>query len=242
MVRSMLGAAFVGLVSGLVMAGSAASTSPSPSPSPIPQGCQLRAPQPEAPLKLNVIAVKNLAKAIAMGKEVFNCYDAQSTLAQVKDVETFVELTESGVVGKEPGFTALAKAVVVDTCVKDLKTGAIDCKSTDVPLGTTHAPVSKCTVTKGTYPFPTIEQPTHPVEMSTVVLENGLVKTIKAEEEVFDCAGQIGDLYLFTDVGEVAEKSGFAAVGTSFEGVLCLKDEPTAAVVSCKLFTPGHAG
>jgi hypothetical protein len=189
-----------------------------------------------------VVAVHDLAKAIAMGKKEFNCYDAQSTLAQVTDVETFIELTETGVTHKHkhPGFRALGKAVAVATCVKDLKSGAVHCKSARVPLGVTRTPLSKCTLTRGTYPFPTIEQPTHPVEMATAVLANGLVKTVKVEEEVFDCGGRIGDLYLFTDMGEIAHGSGFDTVGTTFEGVVCLEDESTAALVSCKLFTPGH--
>src|SRR5262249_44683784 len=93
-------------------------------------------------------------------------------------------------------------------------------------------------LTKGTYPFPTIVQPSHPVQMSTVTLANGLVKTVKVEEEVFDCSGRIGDVYVFTDVGELAGRNGFSSVGTTFDGVICLKDESTAKVVSCKLFTP----
>jgi hypothetical protein len=206
---------------------------------------------------LNAVAVENLEKSIAMSKEVFDCYDAHSTLTQVKDVETFIELTESGTAKKgyysttkwgkkpppppPPGFTALTKSVTVDTCVKDLQKGTVACKSADMPLGTTTAPLSKCTLTKGTYPFPTIVQPTHPVQMSTVVLANGLVKTVKVEEEVFDCSGQIGDVYVFTDVGELAGDKGFSSLGTTFQGVICLKDESTATVVSCKLFTPSRA-
>ena len=64
------------------------------------------------------------------------------------------------------------------------------------------------------------------------------VKTVTVEKEVFDCAGQIGDLYLFTEVIESAHGRDVRPVGTQFEGVICLKNEATAQLVSCKLFTP----
>jgi hypothetical protein len=226
----------------LLLSSAAGAASPSPSPSPIPEGCQLASPQPEAPLMLNVVAVENLAKTIVMEKEVFNCYDAQSTLAQVKDVQTFIELIERGERGKSPGMKALGKTVEADTCINDLKSGGVSCKSVSVPLGVTTTPLAKCSVTKGTYPFPVVQQPTHPLEMSTARLSNRLVKTVMVEKQVFDCAGQIGDLYLFTEVIELARGTDLQRVGTRFEGVFCLKNETTAQLVSCKLFTPGRAG
>jgi hypothetical protein len=225
------------------------------SPSPIPNACQLQSPQPESPLRLNAVAVKRLAKAIAMKKEVFNCFDAQSKLSQVRDQETFVELVErSGGKsdarngkerrahgGKPPRLTTVAARVESVTCVKDLVSGRVGCKSEDVPLGTTDTPLAKCTTTSGTYPFDPITQPSHPVEMSTVVFGKGIVKTIKVENEVFSCSGQIGDLYLFTEIIEQAKADTITPFARQFAGVMCFKDEARARVVACKLFTPGRA-
>jgi hypothetical protein len=235
-----------------VRAAGPANPSPSPSPSPIPQGCQLVSPQPEAPLKLNLVSLHNVAKTIVMEKEVFNCYDAQSTLTSVRDVQTFIEMIERGVPGKSfgkhgedhksPGVQPLGKMVQADTCIKDLKSGGVSCKSVNLPLGVTTTPLARCRVTKGTYPFPVVPQPTHPVEMSTVSLGGRLVKTVAVEKEVFDCGGQIGDLYLFTEVIELANGFAVRPVATQFEGVMCLKNESTAQLVSCKLFTPSRAG
>jgi hypothetical protein len=222
------------------------------SPSPIPNACQLQSPQPESPLKLNAVAVKKLAKTIAMKKEVFNCFDARSKLAQVRDQETFVEFVErSGEKskarkgkeghrhgGKVPSVQTVAARVDSATCVKDLVSGRVGCKSDAVPLGTTATPLARCTTTSGTYPFDSIPQPSHPVEMSTVVLPKGLVKTIKVENEVFSCSGQIGDLYLFTEIIEQAKASTIAPLARQFAGVMCFKDEATARVVACKLFVP----
>jgi hypothetical protein len=209
-------------------------------------------PQPEAPLKLNVVALHNVAKTIVMEKEVFNCYDSQSTLASVRDVQTFIEVIERSVHGrphgkhgeggKSTGVQAIGKMVQADTCIKDLKSGGVSCKSVNVPLGVTTTPLSKCRVTKGTYPFPVVPQPTHPVEMSTVSLGGRLVKTVAVEKEVFDCGGQIGDLYLFTEVIELANGFAVRPVATQFEGVMCLKNESTAQLVSCRLFKPTRAG
>src|SRR5690242_1134597 len=87
-----------------------ASPSPSPSPSPIPQGCQLQSPQPEAPLMLNALALKDAVKTVAMEKETFNCYDAHSTLTQLKDVETFIEMVERANGGSQGKHDSHGKA------------------------------------------------------------------------------------------------------------------------------------
>ena len=213
-----------------------------PSPSPIPQGCQLRSPQPEAPLKLNIVAVRNVAKTIAVETEVFSCFDAQSHLAQIKNVDTAIEITERGGTGAHRNLTTVGKSVATDTCVKDLQTGGVSCKAEALPLGVTNAPLNKCQVTKGTYPFDAVQQPTHPIEMGTVTLRDGFVKTVRVDKEVFDCSGRIGDVYLFTEVIEATASSGFRPVRTQFEGVVCFKNETTAQVVECKLFTPRSIG
>jgi hypothetical protein len=213
-----------------------------PSPSPIPQGCQLRSPQPEAPLKLNVAAVNNLAKTIAVETEVFSCFDAQSNLAQIKNVDTTIEITERGGTGAKPTLTTVSKSIATDTCAKDLQTGRVSCKAEAMPLGVTAAPLTNCRVTRGTYPFDPVQQPTHPIEMSTVTLDDGFVKTVRVDKEVFDCSGRIGDVYLFTEVIEATQQTGFRSVRTQFEGVVCFKNETTALVTECKLFTPGSTG
>ena len=55
-------------------------------------------------------------------------------------------------------------------------------------------------------------------------------------------AGQIGDLYLFTEVIEQSKGYDVRPVSTQFEGVICLKNESTAELASCRLFTPSRAG
>lgn len=220
--------------------------SASPSPSPIPQGCQLKSPQPEAPLKLNVVAVRQFVKSIAMEKEVFNCYDAQSRLEQIKDVETFIEIIErtgsggsqKGRKKRNSGTTLLAKRIDVVSCAKNLMNGRVSCKSEAIQLGTTSTPLSQCRTTHGTYPFPELQQPSHPVEMETVVLRNGVVKTVKVEKEVFFCSGRVADFYLFTHINETASGHAVRTTGRRFDGVICFKDEARGRISACRLFTP----
>jgi hypothetical protein len=75
--------------------------------------------------------------------------------------------------------------------------------------------------------------------MSSVLVAKNLVATVKVEKEVFDCSGQIGDLYLFTKIVEAKGASSFKVTQRQFMGLICLKDEVTARLKQCKLFTPG---
>jgi hypothetical protein len=234
-----LGLAFAAVVALGIVLGPLATGGGGQSPSPIPQGCQLKSPQPEAPLKLNVVAVRRFVKSIAMEKEVFNCYGAESRLEQVRDVETFIEVIERT---RSGGRTeVLAKRIDVVSCVKDLTNGRVSCRSEAMQLGSTSTPLARCTTTHGTYPFPELQQPAHPVEMETVVLRNGLVKTVKVEKEVFFCNGRIADLYLFTHVHESATTRSVRTTGERFDGVICFKDEARGRISECRLFTPRTA-
>jgi hypothetical protein len=211
-----------------------------PSPSPIPQGCQLRSPQPEAPLKLNLVAVKRLAKVVVAEKEIFNCFDDQSTLARIKEVNTIIETTEQATLrGKTPSVATVATTVDAETCTEDLKTGRISCATSHVPLAATSTPLAGCSPTKGTYPFDAVQQPSHPTEMSSVSIASAFVKTVQVDKAVFDCAGRVGDLYLLSErVEAVNGETGFRPLGATSTGVMCKKNETTAEVVGCALFGP----
>jgi hypothetical protein len=185
-----------------------------------------------------VVSVGSLAKTIAMGKEVFTCTDAQSRLAQIKDVETFIEVAERGRSGHKPSITTTSKFIDVTTCTKDLSTGRVSCTTAAMPLGTTKTPLAGCSLTRGTYPFSPLEQPTHPVAMSSTVVARQLVKTVKVELEVFSCGGRIADLYIFSDRVEAPARFTFRRVATEYAGVVCFKTEATAKVAECRLFEP----
>jgi hypothetical protein len=220
-----------------------ASGGPGPSPSPIPEGCQLRSPQPDAPLKLNLVAVRRLTKTIVMEKEVFDCFNAQGAMTHVKDVETFIEVVERAKQhGKsKPRMEIVAKSAAAATCVKTLTSGRVSCGFDRVPLGTSQTPVAGCSLKSGTYPFEPVAQPKHPVQMETRSLPGGLVRTVKVEKEIFDCGGAIGDVYVFTELLERAVANSFGPTAATFHGVVCLKNAATARVTGCRVFTPTNA-
>jgi hypothetical protein len=200
-------------------------------------------------LKLNLVALRGSAKTIAMEKEVFDCFNAQSTLEQIKDVETFIELVAGAGHDRkkdssgrhesngQPSPSAAALSVSTVTCSKSLIDGRVACSTGAVPIGVTQAPLAGCSMTRGTYPFAAVEQPTHPVEMSSVVVGEA-VKTVKVEKEVFDCAGRVADLYLFTNRVETASHGSFGPAKTTFTGVVCFKNEGKAQITDCKVFNP----
>jgi len=211
-----------------------------------------------------MVAVGKSLKAVAMEKEIFNCFDAQGTLDRIRDVETFIEIVgesrplkadepdrdkkggkssagskNSKGGAKGPHVETVRTIVEQVACDKGLRTGRVACGSTGVPLATTDTPLTRCSPTGSTYPFAAVQQPADPVEMSTVVV-GGLVTTMKVEKEIFDCAGQIGDLYLFTQIVEAKHGPSFRTVARRFSGVMCFKNEARGELTQCKLFTPSR--
>jgi hypothetical protein len=217
----------------------AAKSAGSPSPSPIPQGCQAVAAQPSAPTTLNSVSPGGIGKTIVNDLETFDCYNAQSTLAALKQVHTFIELVDRGRGGRHPASLAVARTVEEHVCTDNLVGGGVSCKTVNVPLGTTTTPIKGCAVVSGTYPFASIAQPAEPLELGTVRLAGGIVETVAVTKQVFDCQGDIGDLYLFAETSERVKGQGTpSSLGTKYEGVICKKDAATAAILACQLFTP----
>jgi hypothetical protein len=166
------------------------------------------------------------AKTIHVEKEVFNC-QAQprpnTFWPIIVDVSIFTEIIES----TPP--VPIVKNIEVVKCQKNATTGDIlGCKrsvpSTNLPTN------SSCSQFADTLP----------VEMNTVVFSPGIVKTIKAEKEVFFCDTpnvfkKIKDVILFT---EVIENLSTGKSKKTSEVVTCLKDVPTAVVIACKATKP----
>jgi hypothetical protein len=222
----------------------AASPSPSPSPSPIPSGCQAVSPQPGSPIELNAVNVGKVAKAVLTDTEFFDCYDAHSALASIKHVQIFFELVDAGNSGKHASLTTLARTIEAHTCTEDVVAGGITCRTTSIALGSTKKPLAGCGVLSGTYPFAPVAQASDPTALGTVALSGDIVETVSVTKQIFDCGGSIGDLYLLSETGELADANGRFAptgLGTHYEGVICLKNPATAAIRSCSLFTPGSA-
>lgn len=161
-------------------------------------------------------------KTIHVEKEVFNC-QAQPRpnvfWPIIVDVSIFTEIIES------PTTVQPIKNLEVITCQKNATTGdVLGCKRS-VPSA--NLPASTCSQVTVTLP----------VEMNTVQVSPGIVKTIKAEKEVFFCDTpndfkKIKDVIIFT---EILENLSTGTTKKAFEVVTCLKDIPKAEVIGCKI-------
>ena len=212
------GVGVVGLVVWLGF-GVAAATRPQTTAT-LSAACKLASPQPAAPLELNLVAVKSgttdIAKSIAMEKEVFNCAKPPS----IKDVETFIEQVQV-----RSGNVMKPRPPLVEqySCEKAFPSGTVSCRFKRVTVGAPSNPLEGCR------PRPADQQPAAPVRMDSVVLGR-LVKTVKVEKEIWDCREQIGDVYLFT---EVVEAVPGRVTQRLFEGIVCVKSETAGEVVRC---------
>jgi uncharacterized protein YjhX (UPF0386 family) len=204
-------------------------------------GCDLADVQPGQPLELNAVRAHELAKFVAMEKEIFHCTAPDGRVEEIRDVETFVELVKAQ---SRHGTTTVDRRVDVVTCRKNLRTGRVRCRSTQLPLRPASRPLAGCSLNRGEYPFDPITQPNDPVEMETVLLGKTAV-TVKVEKEILACPGGLADVYLFTQVDEsptrVRHSSGrrtktLAPTAWRFSGVVCFKDRARATVVRCRTF------
>ena len=218
--------------------------------------------QPDLPLELNHVQNGDIVKTLAMDKEVFVCRvdrdrdgvsDDDAAIAQLRDVETFIEIVENRVPVK--GGPSVARTVdigiQVAACTKDFESGEVDCRtSRNDDVGFNESPGSRPRIDLATcHPArdPSI-QPRDPVEMGTVFLDSSLAKTAKVEKEVLDCTAGIVDMYLFTEILEHRQRLGRSRTtmrpyATEFLGILCVKENPQTELGSvdpdgCLQFRP----
>jgi hypothetical protein len=179
--------------------------------------------QPDSPLEMDLVKSGDLAKTIAMQKEIFGCFVSAGTIVrQVSaiDVETFVELVERV---SPRGIKTVARHVRVAACSK--RTGGLNeppiniaCRTQVVNLGSLPTPFPGCAFTR---------LPRDPVVMDTVRLrsrDRTFLKTVKLEKEIFDCDNEILDVFLFTEIVERKGDDDFVHVSTTFDAIACAKE------------------
>ena len=189
---------------------------------------------------MNTVVIGDLAKTVAMQKELFNCF-RDDQLVQIRELETFIEIIERKT---RSTVTGVEKRVEVAECIKDLEAGTVRCRARDLDLG----PASNVPPLLGCQPLGQ-----DPLDMNTVVLGD-FAKTIKVEKEVFKCVrvprqpAEIGDLYIFTEIIErkvtiAPADAPFTTIrrvgNTRFEGIVCFKEAHSAVLprrVECRQF------
>ncbi|HEY9387894.1 MAG TPA: hypothetical protein VIP70_12705 [Nitrososphaeraceae archaeon] len=173
-----------------------------------------------------ITTIRSLVKTIYVEKEVFSC---QAEIRPnvfwpiITDVSIYTEIIE-GTMAAPP-----IKKFEVITCNKNATNGDI--------LGCKHeVPSSNLPAVYSCSQFPR----TLPVEMNTVVVSPGIVKTIEVEKEVFNCDTPnkpkiTKDVIIFT---EILENLSTGTSEKTFESVTCLKDIGSAKVIACKATPP----
>jgi hypothetical protein len=222
--------------------------------------------QPDQPLELNHVVQGNVVKTLAMEKEVFACGSDRNDdgapdsndISLVRDVETFIEIVENRTLplkkGGNSGVKTVELGIQVATCTKDFDNGRVSCAMSpyDRSIPFNAGPAGPGVDLRGCRPHTNSAlQPSDPVEMGTVFLDNTLAKTAKVEKEVLDCRGKVVDMYLFTEIFErtasLFSKKGKATTirpfHSTFLGVLCVKKNPRDALggvdtSDCYRFTP----
>jgi hypothetical protein len=165
------------------------------------------------PMEMNSVLVgKDVVKTVKVDKQVWTCDDDDDDqffeVHRIVDIQIYVEIVEQVLARPPRGggsqFPVLAKRFEVVICEKDPENLVDITCQVQKPAPEDSVPqLSGCNTGQE---FGT-RSPTHPIEMNTVVVGD-VVKTIKAQKELFDCAnadtGQfvVADLETFTEIFE----------------------------------------
>ena len=187
-----------------------------------------RGPQVE----MNTVVVGNLVKTIEVEKFEFPCGDDPNKPTQIRDVQIFTEVIETQ---EKETFSILAKRFQVITCDEDTRTATLlGCNSSTPPPLTIPIRRADCKDAGS------IVNPLHlpiPIAMNTVVVGD-LVKTVKAQKELFFCGADLVkadlvSLTTFTEIIEKKAKKGFDIVQKGFELATCRISKIDAVVLGC---------
>ena len=200
--------------------------------------CQPTDPQPAAPLEMNTVQVDDLAKTVAMEKELFSCQDPAVGSNFSRDVETFVEMIEKA---SATNVTTISRRVRIATCDKNFApTGAVTCRSHEHRARRPHpqsvAGLSAARAGRGGAD----------AARSGGDEQRGAARLHQDDQGRKGGAqlpGAIGDVYLFTEMLEkkTAAAQGYAPFATRFDGIICRKDPQQGAITGCSRFRPSES-
>jgi hypothetical protein len=201
---------------------------------PFPAGAQINPPlsnctisskQPIDATEMNTVVIKSKVKTIHAEKHLFDCPTSVAGLILKAHVSVIIEKFEDLLVPLvPPKFT-----VHSITCVQNPNFFFPICQEF-LPAGlVVNQP---CLVSNSE----------SPIEMNTVTTSNGIIKTIKAEKEVFKCPSatdpaniQIRDVTILTDI---VENTTGTILKKQYESVTCMIDATKAKLLTCRMFGP----
>lgn len=188
-------------------------------------GCRLSSTQPIDPTEMNTVVIGTKVKTIHVEKHLIDCPTNVAGLAMKAHVSVIIEkFQDLAATTVPPKFTFESITCIQNPnfffpiCQKFLPSGSV------------------------------INQPCipsnfgYPIEMNTVTTSNSIIKTIKAEKQIFTCSDpvdpakiKIRDTTILTDI---LEDTTGTILKEKYETVTCMIDVPTAKLLACRAITP----
>jgi hypothetical protein len=188
--------------------------------------CSLSQVQPTDPVDMNTVIFKTIVKTIHVEKEVYtNCLGIVPT---VSDVSTYTELRED--LASFPKVIPKVSFEVI-TCSKIIPFGSPGGCQQITPSTTIAMPnASACQQVNIAFP----------IEMNTITSPNGIVKTVEAEKEAFNCrvtgnvpegfgSNAIKEVTIFTEIFEDVVQGKIVKMS---ESTTCMKPVGPAPITS----------
>jgi hypothetical protein len=185
--------------------------------------CRISSPQPIDAVEMNTVVIGSKVKTIHVEKHLFDCPTNVAGLFLKADVSIIIEKFEdlSGTVPPKFTFESV-------TCVTNPNLVLPICQQ----FPRVSTPINQPCVASNVG---------SPIEMNTVTTSNDIIKTIKAETQVFTCSGpdpadiRIRDITTFTDI---FENTAVTILKKSYQPVICVIDAWQAKFVGCRTFAP----
>jgi hypothetical protein len=187
--------------------------------------CTISSKQPIDATEMNTVVIKSKVKTIHVEKHLFDCPTSVAGLILKAHVSVIIEKFEDLLVPLvPPKFT-----VESITCVQNPNFFFPICQEF-LPAGSVIN--QPCVVSNAE----------SPIEMNTVITSNGIIKTIKAEKQVFTCSVatdptniRIRDVTILTDI---VENTTGTILKKQYQPVICMIDATKAKLVSCSIPPP----
>lgn len=186
--------------------------------------CNISSKQPIDAIEMNTLVIQSKVKTIYAAKHIFDCPINVGPMIKKAHVSIMMEKFEDlSLPGVAPKFT-----VHSITCVQNQDFWFPICQEF-LPAGSVIN--QPCVVGNAEFP----------IEMNTVVPSNNIIKTIKAEKQVFKCTNPsnstntwLRDVTILTDI---IENSTGTIVKKAYQPVTCMIDANKAKLLSCKVGT-----
>jgi hypothetical protein len=187
--------------------------------------CTISSKQPIDATDMNTVVIKSKVKTIHAEKHLFDCPTNVAGMILKANVSVIIEKFEDlSVPLVAPKFT-----VHSITCVQNPNFWFPICQEF-LPAGSVIN--QPCVVNNAE----------SPIEMNTVITSNGIIKTIKAEKQVFKCSNPADPTNIWlrdvTTLTDIVENTTGTILKKQYQPVTCMIDATKAKLLSCRIDPP----